>query len=143
MPDTATNDVGDLAQLRGQLADALNRIHVLEHDLRGVLVSIRILDGLRPTCVLCHDAAADRQTIRGPACTDCVGTPPDLADPADPETWAFPDGPWDLSDPGPVTPSPWGHPEPPPADDPDEPTNRDIEPDPADWHDGPDPEPRS
>lgn len=36
------------------------------------------------------------------------------------------------------SPSPWGHPEPLRADDPDEPTNRDIEPEPADWHDGPD-----
>jgi hypothetical protein len=43
-------------------------------------------------------------------------------------------------DPGPVAPSPWGHPEPSRADDPDEPTNRDIEPEPADWHDGPDPD---
>lgn len=49
---------------------------------------------------------------------------------------------WDCRaarDPGPVTPSPWGHPEPSHADDADEPTNRDIEAEPADWHDGPDP----
>jgi hypothetical protein len=44
----------------------------------------------------------------------------------------------DAADPGPVTPSPWGHPEPPGTDDPDEPTNREIEPEPADWHDVPD-----
>jgi hypothetical protein len=31
-------------------------------------------------------------------------------------------------DPGPIAPSPWGHPEPDPEDDPDEPTNRDFEP---------------
>jgi hypothetical protein len=43
-----------------------------------------------------------------------------------------------ADDPGPVAPSPWGHPEPPRADDPDEPTTREIEPDPPDWHDGPD-----
>lgn len=42
-------------------------------------------------------------------------------------------------DPGPVSPSPWGHPEPAREDDPDEPINRDIEPDPEGWHDGPDP----
>lgn len=47
----------------------------------------------------------------------------------------------DAADLGPVSPSPWGHPEPAPADDPDEPTNRDIEPEPDGWHDGPDPEP--
>jgi len=44
-------------------------------------------------------------------------------------------------DPGRVTPSPWGHPEPAPDGTPDGLTNRDIEPEPADWHDGPDPEP--
>jgi hypothetical protein len=131
------------ARLAAQLADALNRIRAVKDDLRGALAFIRVLDGLRPTCVICHDAAADRQTTQGPACTDCVGRPPDLPDPDDPKTWAFPDGPWDLpglADPGPVTLSPWGHPEPPRGDDPDEPTNRDIEPDPGDWHDGPDPE---
>jgi hypothetical protein len=117
----------DVDQLRRQLASALT--------------SIRILDRMRPTCVLCHDAAADRQTVRGPACSDCVGDlPDDGPDPDHPETWAFP-GPEDFG-PGPVTPSPWGRPEPPHADDPDEPANRDLEPDPADWHDGPDPEPQ-
>lgn len=113
--------------LREDLAAVEDRIRALEDDLRGALAFIRVLDRLRPTCVICHDDTADRQTIRGPACSDCVGESPG---PADPETWAFPDGPW-------------GHPELPRADDPDEPTNRDIEADPADWHDGPDPEPRS
>jgi hypothetical protein len=75
----------DLAQLRAQLAKAL--------------VSIRILDRLRPTCVLCHDATADRQTTRGPACSDCVGDPPDDGpDPDRPETWAFPEP--DAPEPG-------------------------------------------
>jgi hypothetical protein len=95
---------GPGADMPAQLVDALNRIRALEDRLRGALMSIRILDGLRPTCVLCHDQAADRQTTRGPACTDCVGTPPHLPDPEDPETWAFPDSPWDLSDPGTVAP---------------------------------------
>jgi hypothetical protein len=66
----------------------------LRGQLAGVLAQIRVLDRLRPTCVICLDAAADRQTSRGPACTDCVGDLPDddtRADPARPETWAFPD----------------------------------------------------
>jgi hypothetical protein len=42
-------------------------------------------------------------------------------------------------DPDPVAPSPWGHPEPDRADDPDEPTNREIEPDPDGWYDVDDP----
>lgn len=45
-----------------------------------------------------------------------------------------------ADDPGPVAPSPWGHPEPGPADDPDEPVNREIEPEPAGWYDVPEPE---
>ena len=49
------------AGLRGQLAEALERIDVL--------------DRLRPTCVVCLDAAADRQTVNGPACSGCVGEP--------------------------------------------------------------------
>ena len=66
------------AGLRGQLAEALERIDVL--------------DRLRPTCVICLDATADRQTSRGPACTDCVGDlPDDGPDPDRPETWAFRD----------------------------------------------------
>jgi hypothetical protein len=68
--------------LRGQLDDALERIRQLENDLRGALAFIRVLDRLRPTCVICLDATADRQTVRGPACTDCVG---DLEDDPDPE----------------------------------------------------------
>jgi hypothetical protein len=65
-------------------------------ELRGQLdaltAEVRMLDGLRPTCVICRDAAADRQTVRGPACTDCTGTPPsDGTDPGRPETWAFPE----------------------------------------------------
>jgi len=62
----------------------------LEGDLRGALAFIRVLDRLRPTCVLCHDQAADRQTVQGPACTDCVGDlPDDGPDPDRPETWVF------------------------------------------------------
>jgi hypothetical protein len=58
----------------------------------GVIAEIRVLDRLRPTCVICLDAAADRQTAWGPACTDCVGDLSDDnagADPDRPETWAF------------------------------------------------------
>ena len=54
------------AGLRGQLVEALERIDVL--------------DWLRPTCVICLDAAADRQTTRGPVCSDCVGEPGDQAE---------------------------------------------------------------
>ena len=64
----------------------------LRGQLAGVLAEISVLDRLRPTCVICRDAAADRQTARGPACTDCVGDLPDDnagADPDRPETWAF------------------------------------------------------
>jgi hypothetical protein len=44
--------------------------------------------------VICLDATADRQTVKGPACIDCVGDLPDDgtgADPDRPETWAFPE----------------------------------------------------
>ena len=58
------------AGLRGQLAEALERLDVL--------------DWLRPTCVVCRDAAADRQTTRGPTCSDCVGEP---GDPAEDDYW--------------------------------------------------------
>jgi hypothetical protein len=54
------------AGLRGQLDEALERIDVL--------------DRLRPTCVICLDAAADRQTVNGPACSECVGDPGDQAE---------------------------------------------------------------
>ncbi len=42
--------------------------------------------------MICLDATADRQTVRGPACTDCAGDPPGDdrgPDPDRPETWAF------------------------------------------------------
>ena len=68
------------ARARGQLDDALERISGLER--------------LRPTCVICLDATADRQTVRGPACTDCVGDLPAVGpDPDRPETWAFGEAP--------------------------------------------------
>jgi hypothetical protein len=70
--------------------EAEERIRALEGDLRGALAFIRVLDRLRPTCVLCHDQAADRQTVQGPACTDCAGDlPDDGPDPDRPETWVF------------------------------------------------------
>jgi hypothetical protein len=65
----------------------------LRGQLAGALAQIRVLDRLRPTCVICLDAAADRQTSRGPACSDCAGDLPGDdtgADPDRPETWAFP-----------------------------------------------------
>jgi hypothetical protein len=78
--------------LRQDLGAAEERIRALEDNLRGALAFIRVLDCLRPTCVICLDATADMQTARGPACTDCVGDPPDDApDPDRPETSAFPE----------------------------------------------------
>lgn len=74
----------------GQLAVALGRIQALENDLRGALAFIRVLDRLRPTCVICHDGTADRMTVHGPACSDCAGDlPDDGPDPDFPESWAF------------------------------------------------------
>ena len=87
------DDESTVRGLREDLGAAGERIRALEDDLRGVLAQIRVLDRLRPTCVICLDATADRQTVRGPACTDCVGDLPDAgtgADPDRPETWAFP-----------------------------------------------------
>jgi hypothetical protein len=64
----------------------------LRGQLAGLVAEVRLLDRLRPTCVICQDASADRQTSRGPACTDCAGGPPhDGPEPDRPETWAFPD----------------------------------------------------
>jgi hypothetical protein len=71
--------------LREDLGAAEERIRELAEDLRGALASIRALDRLRPTCVICTDATADRQTSRGPACTDCVGDLPDDDAGPDPE----------------------------------------------------------
>ena len=87
------DDESTVRGLREDLGAAEERIRALEDDLRGALALIRVLDRLRPTCVICLDATADRQTVRGPACTDCVGDLPDdgtEADPDRPETWAFP-----------------------------------------------------
>ena len=87
------DDESTVRGLREDLGVAEERIRALEDDLRGALAQIRVLDRLRPTCVICLDATADRQTVRGPACTDCVGDLADDctgADPDRPETWAFP-----------------------------------------------------
>jgi hypothetical protein len=87
----------DLEKEDGRLRDAIQMGDVLNQlrgELQGALARIRVLDRLRPTCVICLDATADRQTVRGPACTDCVGDLPDDstgADPDRPETWAFPE----------------------------------------------------
>jgi hypothetical protein len=80
--------------LREDLGHAEERIRELEGDLAGALAFIRVLDRLRPTCVICHDETADRQTVNGPACTDCAGDLPDAGpDPDRPETWAFGEAP--------------------------------------------------
>ena len=88
------DDESAVRGLRQDLGAAEERIRALEDDLRGALECIRVLDRLRPTCVICLDATADRQTVRGPACTDCVGDPPaDGPDPDRPETWVFGEAP--------------------------------------------------
>ena len=80
--------------LRQDLAAAEERIRTMEDDLRGAIAVIRVLDRLRPTCVICRDATADRQTVRGPACTDCAGDLPAAGpDPDHPETWVFGEAP--------------------------------------------------
>jgi hypothetical protein len=53
----------DLRELRGHVDEALGRI--------------RQLEGLRPTCVICLDAAATQQAASGPVCSDCAGEPPE------------------------------------------------------------------
>jgi hypothetical protein len=59
-----------LRDLRSQLEEALGRIRDLER--------------LRPTCVICLDATATRQTVNGPACSGCVGEPEEESEP---EPW--------------------------------------------------------
>ena len=76
--------------------DAEERIRALDGNLRGALAFIRVLDRLRPTCVICRDATADRQTVNGPACTDCVGDLPDGPDAGFPGPWTFAEG--DMSE---------------------------------------------
>jgi hypothetical protein len=81
----------DLGRAESRIGDLEGEIADLRRQLGAVLEQIRVLDRLRPSCVICHDAAADRQTASGPACTDCVGDlPADDIDPDRPETWAFP-----------------------------------------------------
>ena len=60
------DDESTVRGLREDLGAAEERIRVLEDDLRGALAFIRVLDRLRPTCVICLDATADRQTVQGP-----------------------------------------------------------------------------
>jgi hypothetical protein len=47
----------------------------LRADLEAALERITDLERLRPTCVICLDATATQQTVRGPACPDCAGEP--------------------------------------------------------------------
>lgn len=83
-----------IAGLREDLRHAEERIRELEGDRADMVAELRVLDRLRPTCVICRDATADRQTVNGPACTDCIGDlPDDGPDPDRPETWAFGEAP--------------------------------------------------
>ena len=65
----------------GQLERVTSELRQDVRELRGALElaeqRISDLERLRPTCVICLDATADRQTVRGPACTNCVGDMPD------------------------------------------------------------------
>lgn len=59
--------------LEGAVAAAVRQVRELQDDLLRALQRIDALDRMRPTCVVCYDAAADQQTSRGPACSGCVG----------------------------------------------------------------------
>jgi hypothetical protein len=79
---------GEVAELRGELDAAYGAVRDLRGRLDGAIAQLRVLDRLRPSCVICQDA--DRQTASGPACADCVGDlPDDGPDPGFPESWAF------------------------------------------------------
>ena len=67
----------DLGRAEARISGLEERVGELEGDQAGMLAQLRVLDRLRPTCVLCHDQAADRQTVNGPACSDCLGDLPD------------------------------------------------------------------
>ncbi len=74
------DDESTVRGLREDLGHAEERIRELGNDMRDAFALIRRLDRLRPSCVICLDATADRQTARGPACTDCAGDLPDYGD---------------------------------------------------------------
>jgi hypothetical protein len=81
----------DLGRAEARTGDLEDELGQLRRQLDSVLAQIRVLDRLRPSCVFCHDAAADRQTVNGPGCTDCLGDLPDDGPDTDrPEVWAFP-----------------------------------------------------
>jgi hypothetical protein len=71
-PGTTMYRIGELERVTRDLRQDVR-------ELRGALdlaeQRISDLERLRPTCVICLDATADRQTVRGPACSDCVGDP--------------------------------------------------------------------
>jgi hypothetical protein len=97
------DDESAVRGLREDLGAAEERIRALEEDLRGALAQLCVLDRLRPTCVICRDATADRQTVRGPACPDCAGDlPDDGPDAGFPGPWAFAEG--DMSEYGNLLP---------------------------------------
>jgi hypothetical protein len=80
----------DLGRAEARIAGLEDEVGQLRRPLDGALAQLRVLDRLRPSCVLCRDAAADRQAVRGPVCSGCAGDLPDGGpDPDRPETWAF------------------------------------------------------
>jgi hypothetical protein len=87
----------DLGRAEARIGGLEDEVGQLRRQLDGVLAQIRVLDRLRPSCVICRDAAADRQTVNGPACSDCAGDlPDDGPDASFPGPWAFAEG--DMSD---------------------------------------------
>jgi hypothetical protein len=113
------DDESAVCGLREDLGHAEERIRELADDLRDALNRIHALEDRQP------DYAADPG-----------------ADPDRPETWAFGEPPMtaspDHEPPGPgvlASYAPMGR-----HDDPDEPTNREIEPEPPGWYDVPNPE---
>ena len=80
----------DLGRAEARIAGLEDEVGQLRRPLDGALAQLRVLDRLRPSCVLCRDAAADRQAVRGPVCSGCAGDLPDGGpDPDRPETWAL------------------------------------------------------
>jgi hypothetical protein len=59
--------------LKGLLREVDTQLSDVRRELQDALERIVALERLRPTCVICRDATADRQTVHGPACSDCAG----------------------------------------------------------------------
>ena len=58
-----------------QPSTTMYRIAELERLTRELADRLCDLERLRPTCAVCLDATATRQTVQGPACPGCAGDP--------------------------------------------------------------------